>query len=108
MSKAEGTALLKMNTTRNRIMLQMLGTFSSAIAGPMAGVFLMGMFIPWTNTKVNRYKKNIVLAGELLGIVRIDQIHHNNRLISIHFSFFWHHSGQLILLFVFHYLRVPV
>ena len=61
----------KMNTTRNRIILQMLGTFSSAIAGPMAGVFLMGMFIPWTNTKVNRYNNNIVLACELFSILRI-------------------------------------
>ena len=55
----------------NRIILQMLGTFSSAIAGPMAGVFLMGMFIPWTNTKVNRYNNNIVLACELFSILRI-------------------------------------
>ena len=34
------------------IYFQMIGTFSSAMAGPMAGVFLVGMFIPWINVKV--------------------------------------------------------
>ena len=33
----------------------MYGTFASALAGPMVGVFLMGIFIPWTNMKVRAF-----------------------------------------------------
>ena len=36
-----------------KIHFQMVGTFSSAMAGPMAGAFLVGMFIPWINVKVD-------------------------------------------------------
>ena len=35
-------------------------TFSSAMAGPMAGIFLLGMFIPWTNMKVLQYKRGFI------------------------------------------------
>ena len=32
--------------------VQMIGTFGSALSGPVAGLFLIGFFFPWANWKV--------------------------------------------------------
>lgn len=45
-----GLALVVMNI--DATVFQLAYTFFGIIAGPLVGVFALGMFLPWANTKV--------------------------------------------------------